>query len=197
MSEVILASGSAIRAQILENAGIAFRQVPAEIDERAVEKPLTESGMDGGDIAMVLAIAKATEVSKRHPGSHVIGSDQTLSLNGELLHKPEDMEAARRRLLALSGKSHELSCAVVIVCDGEVIWQHTAVSTITFRDLDPGFVGRHLAAAGDVVLSSVGAYQIEGLGVQLFDKIEGDFFSIMGLPLLPLLAQMRKLEIME
>lgn len=194
---IILASKSAYRAQLLENAGIGFITEKAEIDERMIEAPLLEAEMGAADIAEVLAIAKASDVSARHPGAWVIGSDQTLSLGGELLHKPADMEEARRRLLLLSGKQHELNSAVAIVRDGETLWLHNEVSVITFRTLDPGFVGRHLSDVGEVALSSVGAYQIEGKGVQLFEKVEGDFFSIMGLPLLPLLAKMRDLGIME
>lgn len=197
MSKIILASKSAYRAQLLENAGIEFQVQSANIEEREVEKPLLESGLGGADVAEVLAIAKATDVSQHQTDAWVIGSDQTLTLDGLLLHKPEDIEAARRRLLDLSGKSHELNSAVCIVRNSEVVWCHNEVSIITFRDLDPGFVGRHVSAVGDEVLSSVGAYQIEGMGVQLFQKIEGDFFSIMGLPLLPLLAELRKLDLVD
>lgn len=197
MNSIILASKSPFRAQLMQNAGIAFEAVAANIDERAVEAPLIESDLSGADVAEVLAIAKATAVSEKHGDAYVIGSDQTLSLDGELLHKPEDLEAARRRLLALSGRSHELNSAVAIVRNDEILWQHTEVSKITFRELDPGFIGRHVSAVGEKVLSSVGAYQIEGLGVQLMEKIEGDYFSIMGLPLLPLLDQLRKLELID
>lgn len=197
MSSIILASKSVYRAELLTNAGVNFISESASINERDVEAPLLEAGLGGADIADVLAIAKASDVSARNPSAYVIGSDQTLSLGEELLHKPEDMEAARRRLLALSGKAHQLNSAVVIVKDGEVLWSHTETSTIHFRDLDPGFIGRHLAAVGEKALTSVGAYQIEGMGVQLFEKIEGDFFSIMGLPLLPLLAELRCLKLVD
>lgn len=197
MKSIILASKSQHRSEILTNAGIEFTQQNAVIDEREVEQPLLEAGLGGADVAEVLAIAKATAVSEANPGAFVIGSDQTLSFEDELLHKPEDMEAARRRLLALSGKTHELNSAVAIVRDGETLWNYVEVSTVTFRHLEPGFIGRHLAQAGDRVLSSVGAYQIEGLGVQLFEKIKGDFFSIMGLPILPLLAKLRELELVD
>jgi len=197
MSWIILASKSKFRSQLLTNAGIGFDAVAADIDERAVEEPLLKAGLEGADIAEVLAIAKATNISEQYPGAHIIGSDQTLSLNGELLHKPEDMNAAMRRLLLLSGKTHELNSAVTIVKDGEVLWKHTSVAKITFRELDAGFIGRHLAQAGEEVLSSVGAYQIEGLGIQLFKKVEGDYFSIMGLPVLPLLTELRRLKLVE
>ncbi|MEM9278409.1 MAG: Maf-like protein [Pseudomonadota bacterium] len=197
MKQIILASQSRHRAELLRNAGITFETCAAEIDEREIEKPLLDAGLGGPDVAEVLAISKATDVSNKFIDAYVIGCDQTLSFEGQLLHKPENMEAARRRLLSLSGKSHELNSAVSIVRNGETLWTYVEISTITFRKLDPGFVGRHLAEAGDGILSSVGAYQIEGLGVQLFEKIDGDFFSIIGLPVLPLLAKMRELELVE
>ena len=197
MNQIILASKSQYRAELLTNAGVAFSADSAYIDEREVEAPLIEAEMGGADVAEVLAIAKAMDVSGRNPDAYVIGSDQTLSFEGELLHKPKDMAEARQRLLDLSGKSHELNSSVAIIRNGENIWTYTETSIITFRQLDPGFVGRHVAEVGDKILSSVGAYQIEGKGVQLFEKIQGDFFSIMGLPLLPLLAELRRLELLD
>lgn len=197
MNQIILASKSQYRAELLTNAGVAFSAESANIDEREVEAPLIEAEMGGADVAEVLAIAKAMDVSGRNPDAYVIGSDQTLSFEGELLHKPKDMAEARQRLLDLSGKSHELNSSVAIIRNGENIWTYTETSIITFRQLDPGFVGRHVAEVGDKILSSVGAYQIEGKGVQLFEKIQGDFFSIMGLPLLPLLAELRRLELLD
>ena len=194
---LILASASPFRAIMLQNAGIEFEAVAARIDERAVEQPLLEADLPPGDIAEVLAIAKAEEVSTRKTGALVIGSDQVLSLGGEILHKVEDMEGARRRLLQLSGKTHHLDSAIALVRDGEVLWSHVERAAITMRNLSPEFVGRHLAEAGEIVLSSVGAYQIEGVGVQLFEKIEGDFFTIMGLPLLALLGELRRQNILE
>ena len=133
------------------------------------------------------------DVSERHPGALVIGSDQTLSLQNEMFHKPKDMEGARRQLLALSGRTHELNSALAIARDGETIWRHMDVVHMTMRKLEPGFIGRHLAQVGDKALSSVGAYQIESEGIQLFEKIDGSYFSIVGLPLLPLLAKLREL----
>ena len=194
---LILASASPFRAIMLQNAGIEFEAVAARIDERAVEQPLLEADLPPGDIAEVLAIAKAEEVSARKTGALVIGSDQVLSLGGEILHKVEDMEGARRRLLQLSGKTHHLDSAIALVRDGEVLWSHVERAAITMRNLSPEFVGRHLAEAGETVLSSVGAYQIEGVGVQLFEKIEGDFFTIMGLPLLALLGELRRQNVLE
>ena len=194
---LILASKSPYRALMLENAGLAIATVSADIDERAVEAPLLEAGMDAADIAEVLASAKAQDVSARNAGRHVIGADQTLGLDGELLHKPRDMEEARRRLLKLSGRTHQLNSAVCVVRDGETLWSHVEVCRVHFRELDPGFVGRHMAAVGEAALSSVGAYHIEGRGAQLVERIEGDFFSIMGLPLLPLLACLRRRELID
>lgn len=196
MTQIVLASGSTYRADLLRNAGVSFEITKANIDERAVELPLLKAGLGPGDVAEILAIAKAEDVSAGRPDDLVIGCDQTLSLDGELLHKPADMEEARRRLLALSGKTHELHSAIVLVRNGETIWTHIETCEITFRKLDPGFVGRHMAEVGEAALTSVGAYQIEGPGVQLISAIKGDYFSIMGLPLLPLLAQLRKLEAM-
>jgi len=193
--KLILASRSPYRASLLENAGLSFSAEASRINERSVEQPLIEADLPPADIAEVLAIAKADDVSARHAGALIIGSDQILAFEGEMLHKPEDMEAARRRLLALSGKSHQLHSSVVLVQDGETKWSHVETATITFRALSPEFIGRHLAAVGDRALSSVGAYQIEGQGVQLIDRIDGDFFTIMGLPLITLLAELRRMQV--
>lgn len=192
---LVLASASPIRKTILQNAGLSFIAEPARIDERAVEDTL--DGMDAEDVATILAEAKAQDVSARNPGAMVIGSDQTLSLDGEILHKPENIDAARRRLLRLSGQTHTLNSAVVLASDGQTLWRHISVARLTMRKLDPGFVGRHLVSAGERVLSSVGAYQIEAEGIQLFERIDGDQFTIMGLPLLPLLAKLRELAAID
>ncbi|NTS32712.1 Maf-like protein [Phyllobacterium sp. BT25] len=190
--DIILASKSPFRATLLKNAGISFTAQAANIDERAVEAPLYDTGATPEDVALVLAEAKALEVSERNPGALVIGSDQTLSLGDEVLHKPDDMDAARRQLLKLSGQTHHLNSAVVLARDGETLWRHVSVARMTVRDLDPGFIGRYLSRAGEIALQSVGAYQIEGEGVQLFEKIDGDYFTIVGLPLLPLLVELRR-----
>lgn len=191
--KIILASGSPFRKALLVNAGVPVEAVPAEVDERALEAPLQGSGASPEDVALVLAEAKATEVSERKPGALVLGCDQTLSLGDEVFHKPADMEAARRHLLALSGKTHQLNSAVVLARDGAVLWRHVGVASLTMLKLDPAFIGRHLARVGAKALSSVGAYQIEGEGIQLFESVEGDYFTIVGLPLLPVLAKLREL----
>ncbi len=190
---LILASKSPFRAQILQNAGVRFRAEAAMIDERSVEAPLVKGGATAEDVASVLAEAKAEEVSARFPDDLVLGSDQTLSLGGALFHKPKDMEGARRHLLKLSGRTHQLSSGLALARRGETLWRHLSVARLTMRSLSPGFIGQHLARVGEAALSSVGAYQYEGEGIQLFDAIDGDYFTIIGLPLLPLLAQLRRL----
>ncbi|MGB3349433.1 MAG: Maf-like protein [Brucella anthropi] len=195
--KLVLASKSPFRSALLKNAGIEFSTASADIDERAVEAPLYETGATPEEVAQVLAEAKALDVSEKNPGAVVIGCDQTLSLGDEIFHKPADMEAARRQLLKFSGKTHQLNSAVVLVKNGKTLWRHVSIARMTMRDLDPGFVGRYLGRVGDVALSSVGAYQVEGPGIQLFDKIEGDYFTIVGLPLLPLLAELRKEKLID
>lgn len=194
---LILASTSPFRRDMLANAGLDFEIARPEIDERIIEEGVEDSGLSPAEIATVLAEAKAVDVSERHPGRLVIGCDQILSLDDQVLHKVEDMEAARRRLLALSGKTHELHSAVVAAKDGAAIWRHVSTARMTVRKLDPAFVGQHLARVGDKALSSVGAYQVEGEGVQLFDRMEGSHFTIVGLPLLPLLAFLREQGVID
>jgi septum formation protein len=195
--KIILASGSTHRRMLLENAGLEFRTEKPEIDERAVEAALAGSGAAPEDVAAVLAEAKAVAVSERHPEALVIGSDQTLLLGDELLHQPADMEAARRQLLRLSGRTHQLSSAVVLAGQGTALWRHASVAYMTMRKLDPAYVGRYLSKVGEAALSSVGCYQIEGKGIRLFERIEGDFFTIVGLPLLPLLAALRERGVID
>ena len=197
MAEIVLASGSPFRRKMLEDAGVAFDVAKPDTDERAVEAAIGSAGITPEDLALILAEAKALDVSQNRPGAVVIGADQTLSVGEEVLHKPEDMEDARRRLLDLSGKTHQLNSAVVLVRDGDVLWRHVAVAHLTMRNLDPGFIGRHLSRVGAGALQSVGAYKIEGEGIQLFERIEGDHFTIVGLPLLPLLAKLRELGLLD
>lgn len=192
-AKIILASTSPFRRALLSSAGVDFTVDPPRIDERAVEQATRGSGVTPAEVGLILARAKAEEVSGRSPEHFVIGSDQTLAFEDELLHKPKDMEAARRRLLAFSGRTHFLNSAVAIAQNGETVWSHVAEAAMTMRALSPAFIGRHLARVGDKALTSVGAYQIEGEGIQLFERIEGDHFTIVGLPLLPLLDALRGL----
>lgn len=194
MSEtLILGSGSPYRRKLLEAAGIPVDVVRPEIDERAVEAAVAGSGVSPAETAEILAVAKGEDVSARVPDRLVIASDQTMALGDRLFHKPKDMEDARRHLLALSGRTHHLHSAVVLCRGGQTIWTHIASAAMSVRQLDPAFIGRHLSRVGDRALTSVGAYQVEGEGIQLFDRIDGDYFTIMGLPLLPLLAKLREL----
>lgn len=189
---LILASKSASRRQLLENAGLEIEIDPANIDERALEEPLVQSGFGPDDIALMLSNAKALEVCERHPSKLVIGADQTLGLGNERFHKPQTEEEARGQLLALRGKCHQLYSAISLVQDGECLWQHVEPAHMTMRNFSPEFLGRYLAQIGDTVFQTVGGYQLEGPGVQLFEKIEGDYFTILGLPLIPLLSTLRE-----
>jgi septum formation protein len=192
MTQIILASTSPFRLKMLRDAGVKVDAVASDIDERAVDATLEGTGVTPAEVADILAEAKAVSVSEMYPDALVIGADQTLSLNDQMFHKPADMEGARRHLLVLSGKTHELNSAVVIARAGVPLWRTVSVARMTMRKLDPAFIGRHLSAVGNKALQSVGAYQIEGEGIQLFEKIDGDHFTIVGLPLLPLLAALRQ-----
>ncbi len=195
--KLVLASSSPFRRMLMENAGLAFEAQAAHIDERAIEAPLEKSGATPDQVALVLAEAKADEVSRRFGGALVIGSDQTMSLGSEVFHKPKDMDAAADHLRRLAGKTHRLNSAIAIVRDGTVLWQHVAHAELTMRPMADDFIARHLRRVGTKALASVGAYQLEGEGIQLFEKIDGDYFTILGLPMLPLLAKLRELEAID
>lgn len=195
--KLVLASASPFRRTLLENAGLKFTVQAAQIDERVAEAPLVAGNVGPQDAALVLAEAKAMSVGEQHLDALVIGADQTLSLDDEMLHKPADMDGARNHLLKLSGRTHQLNSAVVLVENGQAVWRHVESADMTMRQLDPGFVGRYLSRAGSTALQSVGAYQLEGLGVQLFQRIKGDYFTIIGLPMLALLAELRRLEAID
>jgi septum formation protein len=188
-SPLILASQSRARQALLTNAGISFEAVTAEIDERAVQQA---SGLSApGAIASLLAREKALSVSARQPGKFVIGADQTLALGEHLFSKPAGRAQAAEQLRALAGRSHELHSAVAVARDGKILFEAVAIAGMTMRRLGEAEIDIYLDEAGDAVTSSVGAYQLEGLGVHLFERIEGDHFTILGLPLLPLLAFLR------
>ena len=196
--QLILASSSKVRARLLEAAGLAFSIQSPGLDEHAMRQAVGSTGaLSPQDIAEVLARAKAEAVSELVRDAFVIGADQVLAFGGRILSKPDNMEAARKELLDLSGKSHILHSAVALATNGGTVWAHSESSTLVMRKLSPQFIGRYLAAAGEEVLSSVGAYQIEGLGIQLFEKIDGDYFSILGLPLIPLLNTLRREGVIE
>jgi septum formation protein len=187
---LVLASQSRARRMLLANAGLACDAVPAEIDERAIQQ---EAGLIAPyEIALHLAQAKALAVSGTRPGHHVVGADQTLALGERLFNKPVGRDQAMQQLLALAGRTHALHSAIVVARDGEVLFSHVAIAWMTMRTLSEADVAVYLDHAGDGVMSSVGAYQLEGLGVHLFERIDGDHFTILGLPLLPLLAFFRE-----
>lgn len=196
-NRLVLASASPFRRQLMENAGLTFDAVAADIDERAIEAPLERSGTTPDAVAVVLAAAKAREVAGRYPGALVIGSDQTMSLGDRVFHKPLDMAQARNHLAALSGQTHKLNSAITLVRDGEILWEHVSHANLTMRRLTPEFIDRHLKRVGERALKSVGAYQLEGEGIQLFAKIDGDYFTILGLPMVPLLNKLRDLGVID
>jgi septum formation protein len=186
---LILASQSRARQSLLANAGIAFETVPADIDERAVQEG---SGLSAPDnIALLLAREKALFVSAKFPGRVVVGADQTLALGNRLFSKPAGRAQAAEQLRALAGKSHQLCSAVAVARDGKIVFADVSIGRMTMRQLSGDEIRTYLDEAGEAVTTSVGAYQLEGLGVHLFERIEGDHFTILGLPLLPLLAFLR------
>jgi septum formation protein len=187
---VILASQSRARQMLLGNAGINFEAVPADIDERAVQK---NSGLTSpGEIAGLLAGEKALFVSAKNPGRHVIGADQTLALGDRLFSKPSGRAQAAEQLRLLAGNSHALHSAVAVARDGKIVFADVSIAKMSMRHLSDSEISAYLDAAGAAVTTSVGAYQLEGLGVHLFERIEGDHFTILGLPLLPLLKFLRR-----
>jgi nucleoside triphosphate pyrophosphatase len=195
---LILASSSKSRAKLLQGAGLAFIVEPPGLDESAMRQAVAgDEALAPHDVAEVLARAKAEAVSEVAPKAYVIGADQVLAFGDVIMSKPDNMEAARRQLLDLGGKTHTLHTAVAVASNGETIWAYTTLATLTMRKLSPEFIGRYLAAAGEEVLSSVGAYQIESLGIELFEKIDGDYFSILGLPLISLLDTLRREGVIE
>lgn len=189
---LVLASASATRHGILARAGLSVGCDVAAIDEDEVKAALRAAGAAAEAVAEKLAEMKALRVSMRQPGAIVLGADQMLDCEGRWLDKPTDRAQARAQLLALAGRTHRLISAVVAMRDGARLWHHREAARLTMRPLSEAFVDRYLDAVGEAALSSVGAYQIEGPGAQLFARVEGDWFTILGLPLLPLLAFLRE-----
>jgi septum formation protein len=187
----VLASKSTSRRLLLENAGIDVDVEAASVDERALEQEILDGGDAASQLAPHLAQAKALGVSARRPRALCFGADQTLRLNGSFLHKSSDMAAAEQSLKRLAGRTHILDSAICIALDGAVLFEATQSAQLTMRALDESAIRLYLAAAGPAVLSSVGAYQIEGIGIHLFEQIEGDHSVILGLPLLILLKWLR------
>lgn len=189
--EIILASGSKIRATILQNAGVKFRVQTSRVDEDAFKDSMRAGGLSPMDQADYLAQMKSEKVSSQTSGL-ALGADQMLSLEGRGFDKPKSREEAFERLKEFSGKTHHLECAAVISENGEAVWRYIARPKLTMRRLSDEFINSYLDQIGDAAFESVGAYQLEGLGVQLFSSIEGDYFSILGLPLLQILDYLRE-----
>ena len=196
-TRLILASNSASRKALMAGARLDFTSEAADIDERQIEAELAAKDATPPEIAVALARAKAIEVSRRMPDAHVIGSDQVLSLGRRLLHKPANMAEAGDHIRAMSGTTHHLNCGVAIAHKGEAIWSDVSIARMTMRPISDDFLERYLAMAGDGILGSVGAYHFEGPGIQLFEKIDGDYFTILGLPMLTLLAGLRQLDLID
>jgi septum formation protein len=189
---LVLASGSAARARMLRAAGVPFLQDPADLDEASAKAALRRSGARADAAALELARLKAAAVAQRHPDRLVLGADQLLDCAGEWLDKPMALPRARDQLLHLSGRGHRLSTAAVLLRRAQVAWSHVETPEVTLRPLSTERIDAYLAAAGEEALHSVGAYQIEGLGAQLIERLDGDVFAVLGLPLLSLLAALRR-----
>ncbi|MGH6816419.1 MAG: Maf family protein [Hyphomicrobiaceae bacterium] len=191
---IVLASASRTRRQMLEAAGLHVRVEASGVDEDAVRAALGRQGLvDPAIVAEKLACAKAEQVGLRYPALPTVGADQVLALGARLFVKPNDLAEARRTLEALSGRTHDLHSAVALAEGGKITWTCVATARLTMRALSTDVIETYLARAGADVCRSVGAYEIEGLGIQLFERIEGNYFTILGLPLLPLLTKLRTL----
>jgi septum formation protein len=189
---LVLASQSAVRRAVLEGAGIPLEVVPADIDERGIA---ARAGIDDpGEVATLLAREKARVIAARMPGRLVLGADQTLALGARAFSKPADLAAAREQLKLLRGTTHALHAAIALARDGAIVFEHRAIALLTMRNFSDDFLDSYLAVAGLAVTTSVGAYQVERTGIQLFERIDGDHFTIMGLPLMPLLEFLRQQE---
>lgn len=184
---LILASSSPTRAALLSAAGVEVTLAAPRIDEAAIRDSLLAQGTTPRDIADALAEMKAARIAARHPAAWVIGADQVLDLDGTALGKPDDLAAARSQLLSLSGKTHRLHTAVVIIADGVPVWRDVQEARLTMRPLSPDWIDGYLNRIGPAATATVGAYRIEGEGIRLFSRIDGDYFGILGLPLIPLL----------
>lgn len=192
-ARLILASGSQIRQQILRDAGIPFEVVKSDVDEDALKQ--AHADLTPALMAVLLAKAKANQVSSAYPDDFVLGADQTMELGGQLLDKLPRRELARERLTAMRGKLHQLHSGLALMHANQTVWEHQQTSTLQVRPFSDAFLDAYLEAAGQELTASVGAYAFEGLGSQLFDQVDGEFHAILGLPLLPLLTALRDLRV--
>jgi len=191
MTLLVLASASAARARLLAQAGIEARIDPSVTDEAAIREESRARGRDAGECATLLAEAKARAVARRHPGALVLGADQMLECEGRWFDKPADLAEAAAQLRALNGRRHTLVTAAAVIRDGAILWRSLARPELTMRRCSEGFLERYLAAMGPRAVATLGGYELEGLGIQLMARVEGDYFAILGLPLLPLLDFLR------
>ena len=189
---LVLASESAARQRLLAAAGVEFTAEPAGIDEAALKRSCRERGESAAQCALALAGAKAARVAERHQDAVVIGADQILECEKSWFDKPHDLADARAQLVRLRGREHELVTAAVVMARADILWRHIATARLVMRRFSDAFLERYLAAMGERVLRTVGGYELEGLGAQLFEGVDGDYFAILGLPLLPLLAYLRE-----
>ena len=194
---LVLASASPTRQAMLRAAGVAFTISPASLDEAGLMRDLVAKGADAVMVAAALAQQKAILVSWQAPRQTVLGGDSILSLDQEILGKSHDLAALRLLLQKMSGRSHYLVSSAALARDGHVFWDHTAQVRMTVRPLSESFIEAYLRREGEALLGSVGGYRFEGLGAQLFERVEGDYFSILGMPLLPVLAELRVQGLLE
>tara|TARA_R110002153_G_scaffold70125_9_gene184657 strand:- start:49 stop:651 length:603 start_codon:yes stop_codon:yes gene_type:complete len=195
--KLVLASKSIVRRTLLSGVGVSFTVRDAAVDEDSIKQNALNNCLSAPEIAARLAVAKAQTVSASFPDALVIGCDQVLELDGKIFDKPIDLDDARAHLCAFSGKTHHLIAAISLVQNGISVWQAMDSAALKVRILSENFIENYLAHEGEAVLSSVGAYRLEGMGAQLFDEIDGDYFTVLGLPLLPLLEQLRKHGILQ
>lgn len=195
---LVLASGSAARRQMMEQAGLSFEVQPASIDEAAVKAAFLQhkTCMPLQDLAIALAESKSLDVSRQQPDAWVIGSDQVLGLGEIILSKASHRDEAKQALLSLRGQTHHLHSGVALAKDGTIVWRHVETAKLTMRDFSDAWLERYLDAGGAALTNAVGGYHLEGLGLQLFETVEGDYFTILGMPLLPLLGELRRREVL-
>jgi septum formation protein len=193
----VLASTSPFRKQLLQQAGLTFTTAAPDIDEREIEARAEHQSLSPAELAQMLGREKALAVSKTQSGVFVLGGDQVMALGNTVYHKPKDLAAAREQLLSLRGATHVLNSALALAQDGEIIWSHVSQAQMTVRMFSEMFLDDYLDKVGDKILKSVGGYQIEGMGVQLFSNVSGDYFTIIGVPLFPLMEKLRELGVVH